>query len=1043
MKRTNLTVFFITTIIYIVFIYASIFILNKQVDSPMHVSLDGLDGYVKEGFAAYELLMPDLSDESWTVLDGANGRDVSGFMEKYKKPMFTFHDDKPIDFTYIIEFDMSLQSITYMRRNSIMPALFIAGMSDNWEIYLNGNLIAREIHLDENGFITQHQDRQMFSIPFDASFLNEKDNILVFRIVSSPNYSWIGPYRASGNYIEDYEVIQKEANGYLLILLVGIYFFMFFYNIMIFLRNNKERLYLWYALFSLLLGLYTMANTPLIYLLFSNTFYALTLEFASLMLVGIPLALFTNAIIGGKIHKIMYVLFAIMIAVVASMPFGGMQYIDNVLPVGEVGCLAFVLYGFIRLLIYLAAQISQRMKEENESLFRAAANIITGTLVGNVAMGFSIAIAGMLFGFYCSMIAKVDPQNILVLLFAVVLSMAFALNDDVTKTKLLVAEQNTRLEEKVELRTEELARQVAVANAANNAKSKFLATMSHEIRTPMNAIIGVSEILLLRTDITADIAEAIGQIHGSGHSLLGIINDILDLSKIETGKLELNPLAYDVPSLIHDTIQMNMIRIGGKPIKFILDIEDDLPSRLYGDELRLKQILNNILSNAFKYTDEGQVQLTIRHRFEQNKAILIFKVADTGQGMKAEDLERLFSEYTRFNDSANYMTEGTGLGMSITKKLAIMMGGKIEVESEYGKGSTFTVTVSQERIDERTIGRALAESLCDFTFTGERQNASLQITRAYMPYGKVLIVDDVETNLYVAKGTMAPYGLMIETADSGYEALERIENGEVYDIIFLDHMMPGMDGIETARRIREFGYQGTIIALTANAIAGNDVMFMKNGFDGFISKPIDLRQLNSALNRFVRDKHKKKAGGLPEVPGHEARIIVHPKLLEIFRRDAAKSILALQQAMKENDIKLFTTTVHAMKSAFANVGKMEQAKLAAKLEEAGRKGDTAFIDENVNCFIEILNEQAAKEADKEENAGGMEDKALLVEQLRKIISACENYDDSAADKAFEALQSKQWTRDTADVLNKMKDELFLHSDFDAVATLANQYLARQ
>ena len=436
------------------------------------------------------------------------------------------------------------------------------------------------------------------------------------------------------------------------------------------------------------------------------------------------------------------------------------------------------------------------------------------------------------------------------------------------------------------------------AEAATRSKSEFLATMSHEIRTPMNAIIGIAQIQLQRENLPDEQSAALEKIYSSGNSLLGIINDILDMSKIETGKMELNPAEYDVPSLINDAVQINIVRIGSKQIEFTLELDENLPSRLFGDELRLKQILNNLLSNAIKYTEKGQVKLSVSHIPVGEDVMLRFAIEDTGQGMNGEDKERLFSEYLRFNAEVNRTTEGTGLGLNITKKLVEMMDGTIRVESEYGKGSTFTVMVKQKATKCPSIGAAVVKRLRNFTFTGDRQAARLHIIREPMPYGSVLVVDDVETNLYVAEGLLSPYKLKIETADSGFAAIEKVQaanggSGKTYDIIFMDHMMPKMDGIETTEKLRELGYKGIIVALTANALVGNDEMFLQHGFNGFIPKPIDVIQLNAALNRFIRDKYPQEAKkyqpliAAPLTPAlpDETKI----KLLRIFSRDAEKN----------------------------------------------------------------------------------------------------------------------------------------------------------
>jgi CheY-like chemotaxis protein len=271
--------------------------------------------------------------------------------------------------------------------------------------------------------------------------------------------------------------------------------------------------------------------------------------------------------------------------------------------------------------------------------------------------------------------------------------------------------------------------------------------------------------------------------------------------------------------------------------------------------------LNNLLSNAIKYTEKGYVKLSINHSILNDDRILLrFIVEDTGQGMRPEDVKKLFSEYLRFNVDVNKTTEGTGIGLNITKSLVELMEGTIEVGSTYGKGSSFMVEIKQKMAEHDIIGEDIAQQLCDFTFSGDKKYKNFRIHFEPMPYGKVLIVDDVEMNLFVAEGLLSPYGLNIEKAISGFEAIEKVENGQSYDIIFMDHMMPMMDGIETTKKLRALGYNGAIVALTANALVGNADLFRRNGFDDFISKPIDQRHLNVVLNMYIRDNHLKESG---------------------------------------------------------------------------------------------------------------------------------------------------------------------------------------
>ena len=418
------------------------------------------------------------------------------------------------------------------------------------------------------------------------------------------------------------------------------------------------------------------------------------------------------------------------------------------------------------------------------------------------------------------------------------------------------------------------------AQTASQSKSAFLANMSHEIRTPMNAILGITEILLHQETLSPVIEEGLEKIHNSSNLLLGIINDILDFSKIEAGKLEIVSAPYQVASLIHDTAQLNMMRIGSRPIEFVLQVDENTPANLIGDALRIKQVLNNLLSNAFKYTNTGKVMLSVsyesampasRHKSRNgtqhndgtnsNDVTLVLSVQDTGVGMTEGQQKNLFQEYFRFNLESGINVEGTGLGLSITQRLVNLMGGNIQVESKHGIGTLFVVQLPQKTVGCDVLGKEVAEQLRQFRLNQAESVQRVQVIRTMMPYGRVLVVDDVKINLYVAAGLLKFYQLRIDTVMSGREAIDKIKNGEVYDIIFMDHMMPEMDGIETTQYLRDLGYVNPIIALTANAVMGQSEMFLQNGFDDFISKPIDVHRLNDVLNKYVRDKQPPEVHG--------------------------------------------------------------------------------------------------------------------------------------------------------------------------------------
>ena len=596
-------------------------------------------------------------------------------------------------------------------------------------------------------------------------------------------------------------------------------------------------------------------------------------------------------------------------------------------------------------------------------------------------------------------------------------------------------------------------RRAEIAEESNKAKSDFLAKMSHEIRTPMNAILGITEIQLQNEALPLATKEALERIYNSGDLLLGIINDILDLSKIEAGKLELQIVQYDIASLIHDTVKLNIMRYESKPIEFILNISENVPAFLFGDELRIKQILNNLISNAFKYTQEGMINFTLSAEPDSNdkkKVTLVFTVSDTGQGMTAEQVRKLGDKYSRFNMEANRKTEGTGLGMNITRNLIQLMHGELSVESTPGMGSVFTVRLPQGCVGNVMIGKDLAENLMKLNMKSTSKMRNAQITQDFMPYGRVLVVDDVETNLYVARGLMSPYGLSIDTALSGFDAVDKIRAGASYDIVFMDHMMPRMDGMEATKIIRGLGYTKPVVALTANALAGQAEMFLNNGFDDFISKPIDIRQLNAVLNKLIRDKKPAKmveeARQLKDTLDRASnKTAIDPQLAEFFARDAGKAArllatLSANRFRRGDDLSAFIINVHSMKSALANVGQNRLSDVAAMLEQAGRDQNIEKILAELPAFLESLYSVINKIKPKEdettaEDDGNEIDIPFLHEKLQALMDACAEYNKKGAKSALGDLKAKTWPRSIREHLDEISEYL-LHSEFDEAAGLA-------
>ncbi|MDR2942134.1 MAG: response regulator [Treponema sp.] len=598
------------------------------------------------------------------------------------------------------------------------------------------------------------------------------------------------------------------------------------------------------------------------------------------------------------------------------------------------------------------------------------------------------------------------------------------------------------------------------AEQLSRHKNAFLANISHEIRTPMNVILGITEIQLQNENISQETKEALTNIYNSGYLLLKIINNILDLSKIEAGKLELEFVNYSVFDLINETLNMFVMHYDNKPINFVINVDDNIPASLYGDDLRIKQILNNLLTNAFKYTDKGEILFSVyaesKNSFE-NKITLVFRVQDTGQGMTKEQLEKLFEEYTRFNLDANHAVEGIGLGMPITKYLVNMMAGDISVESEQGKGSIFTVRLPQGIIDNAVLGKIASENLKRFRIGQSSNVVNLpQIAREYMPYGRILIVDDVDTNLFVARGLMDLYGLSTETVSSGLEAIEKINAGCTYDVIFMDHFMPKMDGMQTTKKIRESGYDKPIVALTANAMIGQAEIFIENGFNGFISKPVDVRHLDAILNKFVRDTQspevisaaRKLKAKLKDDNKKQGQSNLDIKLTEAFVMEAEKAINVLNKMLENNfkrgdDIQDYIIKVHSMKSALENIYEHGHAVLAGNLEKAGMEKNFAVIKNESPVFLLALESliKKYKSSEKEAivypdtNKLSEDDADFLREKMLIIKAACETFNRKDAKDALEELRQKIWPRKINNNINEISVHL-LHSAFKTIVVIA-------
>ncbi len=393
---------------------------------------------------------------------------------------------------------------------------------------------------------------------------------------------------------------------------------------------------------------------------------------------------------------------------------------------------------------------------------------------------------------------------------------------------------------------DELKQQKKIADEANKAKSQFLANMSHEIRTPINAILGMDE-MVLRESKEKEIREYAEDIQSSGRTLLALVNDILDFSKVEEGKMEIRPVSYEPGLVINDLINMMKDRADNKGLAFNVKFDSNIPRILKGDDTRIKQCALNLLTNAVKYTEEGSVDLNVGFREIDGKRIMVeISVTDTGPGIKPEDMEHLFSPFERINEEKNRSIEGTGLGISITKRILDLMGSELRVSSEVGKGSTFSFAVEQEVINHESVGEYAKKA------NDKKGNRHSYTELFHAPDARILVVDDIKMNLTVISKLLKRTEIQVDTAGSGPKALEMVRDHS-YDIVFVDHLMPDMDGIETLHYMKEEkgGDKPVYIALTANAIAGAREMYLEAGFNDYISKPVNGEHLERLIKSYL------------------------------------------------------------------------------------------------------------------------------------------------------------------------------------------------
>ena len=602
------------------------------------------------------------------------------------------------------------------------------------------------------------------------------------------------------------------------------------------------------------------------------------------------------------------------------------------------------------------------------------------------------------------------------------------------------------------------------AVAASEAKSAFLSNMSHEIRTPINAMLGLNE-MVLRECSDQDILSYSAGINTAGHTLLGIVNDILDFSKIEAGKLEIIPVDYSLSSMLNDLATMVHTRADDKGLSININVDSRIPELLHGDEIRIKQVITNILTNAVKYTEKGSVTFSVNYEptFQGSDEIkLKVAVKDTGIGIKKEDMSKLFSEFDRIEEERNRNIEGTGLGMAITQSLLAMMGSSLKVESEYGRGSTFSFEIKQKVVDWKEIGDY------ERTYKKNAVKQSEYKEKFIAPNAEVLVVDDTPLNLTVFKSLLKKTQVKIDTMDSGDKSI-RACCTKVYDIVFMDHMMPEKDGIETLNELKgrkdNLNKNTPFVCLTANAISGAKEKYIAAGFNDYLTKPIDSARLEEMLMEYLPankvsvvkvDNAEASEEAEVKIPDfvHEISELdvetaiekcgsagMYMDILSAFADMMSSCVAEAKSFWKNGDLKDTGIKIHAVKSELRTVGAYELGDFAQKLETAADNGDAKFLEENADELFERSLAICEKLAvlKKPEDDPDDESLPLMPEDdvkyyLTKIKERAEEFDDNGVDELIEELKGHHFPdayTETVKQLYHMVDNM----DYDQIPDL--------
>ena len=836
-------------------------------NSPLYTNLVDNPVYVKRGFDSLMLEIDDLEilkDEEAMQWGNILPRDYTGnyiMSAVLSAPIDTNHtfftpmSNPNREFTIMIPFMLGAEVMEHIDSAlpSITPGLFLAGIGANWEVFINGECVASEIHLDGFGQIRSHRSVRDVDIQLDKSILREGENVIIFRIIGSYEAVSTGLFYSSRYYIGEYADIKMQSIGILTIVFCTIYMFMGAYHLLMYIMRRSARYNLAYCLANVCITVYFISRTSLINMLIENSTIATLIECGSLYLIPLCLAVFIELLALHKVTQITKVYAAACAVLLVVQAITSIDFAGVLLNIGQVLCIAMMVYVIVfdTILTFRHRILEQRREAEENGLTinrrNSIINELVNTSLGNVFIALVFLSGTAIFDIFDAAWFHTGLVLSRYSFFLFTVSAAFILARKYSDAFHKMNYDNEQLENAVRVRTAELEEQVRITGVALRAKSEFLANMSHELRTPINAVIGMTVI----GRHTADIEQkdiSFDQISDASGHLLNVVTDILDMSKIESNSLELADERFNTRAMMRNVTELVSAKAAEKKLIFKAAHDENIPIWLRGDDRRLTQVITSLMSNAVKFTPPGG-RISLESRllsYSDGRCRLGFKVADTGIGISEDYRDKMFVSFEQVEMSSTRSYGGAGLGLAISKRIVELMNGDISYASKPGEGTTFTFTVELRRSDDN-VSIPINELEADAApLAGEFAGVT------------ALLAEGMDINREIVMMLLAGSGLQFKIAKNGREAVEMFAAApDRFDVILMDVQMPVVDGYTAAREIRAMNVARAksvpIIAMTSNVFKEDLNECLKAGMNAYIGKPLHLAELGSVLRRHIGD----------------------------------------------------------------------------------------------------------------------------------------------------------------------------------------------